>query len=266
MPTVVAIVTAYQRPEELQQSLQALKNQKKSPPLELSLAITLDQSPDLTQLVKSLWPTATVLFSSKPLYWGGGTNLAWKAAQKNPPDAYLLLNQDTTLYPEALATLWKVHAAAKTSCLVAGKTYDPQLHQLSYGGWEFVPGPLKPIAKFHPHAAESSMANGNILLIPEAIRKKVGYIDDKLPHLFGDFDYTLRAKKLGIPTLLPAPALGECRRQPKQYSASNPWHRLTHPTQLCLGPKTRFLWRHQKTKVPAQVLKTLINAFFPPQR
>lgn len=265
MPTVVALVTAYQRPQELQQTLWALKKQKKSAALDVSLYITLDLSPDLAPVVQSLWPKATILLSSKPLYWGGGTNLAWRAAQKLPPDAYLLLNQDTTLYPDALSTLWELQTKTPTPCLVAGKTYDPKLHQISYGGWEFVPGPLQPIAKFHPKATESSMANGNILLVPESIRKKVGDIDDKLPHLFGDFDYTLRAKKLGIHTLLPAQPLGECQRQPKNYSEAHPWSRLTHPTQLSLGPKLRFLWRHQKPKVPAQVLKTFFSAFFPPR-
>lgn len=265
MPTLATLVTAYQRPQELEGCLRTLLTQTKAPTFHLSLYITLDQSPGLAPLVQSLWPRATLFFSSKPLYWGGGTNLAWRAAQKENPDAYLLLNQDTTLYSHALESLWELHTNAIKPCLVAGKTCDPETLHPSYGGWEFETSPLKPIVKFQPQATNTSMANGNILLIPRLAYEKVGYLDENLPHLFGDFDYTLRAKKAGIPTLVSPDPLGECRRHPRQLSPTNPWHRLTHPTQLSLIPKTRFLWRHQKTKLPAQVLKTLFLAFFPPR-
>jgi GT2 family glycosyltransferase len=267
--TIAVLLTAHNRPKELWQCLDCLKSQKN--PQHLQLYLTLDNcQPKTAQMrdkAQEKWPTSKILTSKKDLYWTGGTNLAWREALKNPNiDAYLLLNQDAYLFPNGLTTLIQYYEKYGQKALVAGRFLDPQTKKISYGGWEFDPNPLK-LATFKPNSLKTSMANANALLVGREIQKKVGILDPRLPHRFADFDYTLRAEKLRIPTILPETPIGECERN-KPSSTPQPtqktWkHRLFHPKEYHLPSKWLFLWKHKKEKIPAQTTKTLLRAIFP---
>jgi GT2 family glycosyltransferase len=54
--------------------------------------------------------------------------------------------------------------------------------------------------------------NGNVLLVPDGIARKLGNLDPVFEHAMGDTDYSMRARKQGIRILLTAGYVGVCSR------------------------------------------------------
>jgi GT2 family glycosyltransferase len=93
--------------------------------------------------------------------------------------------------------------------------------------------------------------NGNCVLIPDCIAEKVGNLDISFTHRMGDFDYGLRARKLGIKNLVAPGYLGTCSRDSLAfkfwdvpYSLKDRWKTINSP--LGIPPKERavFARRH----------------------
>jgi GT2 family glycosyltransferase len=54
--------------------------------------------------------------------------------------------------------------------------------------------------------------NGNVVLIPRAIREAIGGLDPFFHHGLGDFDYGLRARKYGIVSLIAPQSIAYCEK------------------------------------------------------
>ncbi len=93
--------------------------------------------------------------------------------------------------------------------------------------------------------------NGNVVLVPRSVARKIGPIDGALVHSAADFDYGLRAGEAGLMNSLTPGTVGTCARN----TNPSPWlDRSIPPGQrlrLLLGPKglpprarARYLSRH----------------------
>lgn len=87
--------------------------------------------------------------------------------------------------------------------------------------------------------------NGNIVLIPAYVFKKLGNLDYYFIHSKGDFDYGLRAKKAGIKMYQVGSFLGECELHESLDKWCNPdvpikkrWEMLHKPNGM--PPKETF--------------------------
>jgi len=138
------------------------------------------------------------------LFWNGGMRLAFEVAQRDDPDFYLLLNDDTYLHRGALRTLLEVHEertrAEGRPCLVIGSAVDPVTGEQSYGGWRR--GPRLIPTRFSrvppgPQAIPCDTAHGNCVLVPRAVVRRIGLLDAVFTHAMGDLDYGLRAARAG---------------------------------------------------------------------
>src|SRR3546814_286220 len=84
--------------------------------------------------------------------------------------------------------------------------------------------------------------NGNCVLIPSEVATAVGNIDPVFSHSMGDFDYALRARRMGW-TIWVAPGfVGICRRNPVSGSFLDESLRLRTRVGAMIGRKGLPPW------------------------
>lgn len=213
-------MTCYNRRESTLACLKSVFGQKLFSDLSLFVYLVDDGSVDGTSnAVRSLYPEVRVLRGNGSLFWNGGMRFAFSEALKTGHDYYLWLNDDTTLIPDAFIKLIKTHCSLADSgyanSIVVGSTRDPVTGMLSYGGlvrksWCYAFG----FRWIEPgdQPRECVTMNGNCVLIPREVAKKVGNLDDNFTHGLGDYDYGLRARKMGCSVWVAPFYVGFCAR------------------------------------------------------
>jgi GT2 family glycosyltransferase len=220
----------------------------------LDAVLVDDGSTDGTaSAVEAQFPATTVLRGDGTLYWAA--SMAWgeRIGLARAPDFVLWLNDDVVLDAGAVAGLIQVCSSQGSACIVVGAVRDPETGAIAYSGVQrrdWHPLHLDLVAPGR-EPVEVETFNGNVVLVPSAIARSVGPIDGAFAHAAADFDYGLRAAKVGISTLLAPGTVGTCGRD----GQSRPWldQALSLRTRLSLllGPKgvpwrssARYLRRH----------------------
>jgi GT2 family glycosyltransferase len=143
---------------------------------------------------------------------------AWQtAADTKDFDYYLWLNDDTFLYPAALQSLL---TNTMPPSIICGTTQASISKKITYGGFKNNQT-LKPNGQLQ----QCDFCNGNLVLISREVYKKVGNLDLIFHHAVGDFDYSLRARKLGFQVFVGPSFVGTCESHdfvPKWRSSSIP--------------------------------------------
>jgi GT2 family glycosyltransferase len=164
--------------------------------------------------VAAHFPHVQIIQGSGQLFWNRGMRLAWQSAiayaqQLQPAhkfDAYIWLNDDVWLDPQALARLLDGYVGAmqnhtrKVGAIV-GCFLDPSTLAVTYGGRcrdstlkPFSPGPLLAVS---PCLQRCDFINGNFCLIPADAVEAIGILDEAFTHSIGDYDYGLRLQHAG---------------------------------------------------------------------
>ncbi len=183
------------------------------------------------------------------LYWAAAMALAERRAMRRSPDYLLWLNDDTTLDRDAVARLLTVSMRAPRA-IVVGATRDPATGEVTYGGrcrssrWH--------VQRLHrlPSAGTPQKAdtfNGNVVLVPRAVRDAVGPIDDLWPHSYADDDYGLRAREHGIDILQAEGTVATCAPNlppPHGLGGLRAWKHDQHPKRSPWRAQVRFWRRH----------------------
>lgn len=217
---IAILLTCHNRREKTLFSLEALFKQVLG--LENSLQVYLvdDGSSDRTQEAVQLnYPEVKVLQGDGNLFWNGGMRLAFSEALKTGHDYYLWLNDDTQLEPDALSNLLNTHyqlaEQGKPNSIVVGSTRDGVTGELTYGG-VVRPNRWRRLAfkRVEPskERQECETMNGNCVLIPHTVAEKVGNLDNAFTHGIGDYDYGLRARRLGCSVWIAPEYVGTCSR------------------------------------------------------
>ena len=264
--TVAVLITLHNEKQKTWKCLTNLHQQTPIKNTQIHTYATCDQCTDGTnEELPKKFPWVQTMQSSHPLFWGGGTNLSWNLSVKTSPDYYLLLNQDTYLEEDAIKNIMEISQAHDNNCLVVGKTCCPQTGQITYGGRQFhprhkgYPGSLVD----SPQTTPVAFANGNILLIPKQVFKKIGMISPHYPHRFGDFDYSRKANKLQIPILLSGKVLGKCEKNQPRPPHKLWRERLFHPIHGDALAYLRFLAENAPELLLPGLVKSLAKATFP---
>ncbi len=225
------LLTCHNRKNKTLRCLRSLKEQV-NPNEEYSYFIYLvdDGSTDgTTPAIYQKFPSVNIIQGTGYLYWYGGMQLAWEHALKKKSDFFLWLNDDVTLYKDALLTMIESYHFTKkkynTDPIIGGNLCDPITKKFSYGGYTLEKG----LSYFRTHKmnptgnlSQCDMMNGNAVLIPQAVVNVVGTLDKKFTHAMGDFDYGLRCKDKGIPVVTTAAFIGECSNNPPEKAWFNP--------------------------------------------
>lgn len=216
---VNAILTAFNRCQKTLYCLNKLNNNTFAG-LDLKVTLYDDGSTDETSsLVGKLYPEVKILKGVGSAYWNGGMRAAWQSAAEDGPDFYLWLNDDTLLDEDALYKLLNTSAFFADQAIIVGSTKDALTGKLTYGG-------VRRLSWSHPlrfttveptyEPLRIDTMNGNCVLIPVAVYQRLGILSPSFTHSMGDFDYGLRAHRLGIEMWTAPGFVGTCSRNQVQ--------------------------------------------------
>lgn len=217
---IAILMSCYNRRQKTLASLEALFKQEIPSNVSMVVYLTDDGSTDGTvEAVMGKYPQVKLLQGDGNLFWNGGMRLAFSEALKIHYDYYLWLNDDTFLYPHTLNKLLATHQYLSedrySGSIIIGSTQDPNSGKITYGGlvrasqW-VLPFRYKRVQPSEEVPKQCEVMDGNCVLIPYEVAKRVGNLDIAFTHAMGDHDYGLRACKFGY-TLWVAPSFaGTC--------------------------------------------------------
>ncbi|MDP4206421.1 MAG: glycosyltransferase family 2 protein [Bacteroidota bacterium] len=207
--SVAVLITCHNRREKTLACIKALLNSSWDEKYLVDVFLVDDGSTDqTTDAVKEKFPRVNILHGDGTLYWNQGMRLAWESASAfNSYDYYLWLNDDTLLKTDSLSVLLSSSESKQNRAIICGSTASAMTGMVNYGGWE---QRRKIIIEPNGSLQSCDFFNGNCVLIPQSVFNKVGNLDPHFKHAFGDFDYGLRARKLGIEIYIAPTIIGFC--------------------------------------------------------
>ena len=219
-PRIAVLMTCHNRRETTLACLASLRNQH--PFREDDLYLVDDGSSDGTgEAVRAFMPKANVVTGDGTLFWNGGMNRAWATAIEAGPeyDWYFWLNDDVVLDPGALDRLLAdavMCADPHEPLVMAGATLDTARETVTYGA-HIQPEPRRRPLRLEllkpdriPQMAVT--VSGNAVLVSRVACERLGMLDDRFEHIYGDLDYGLRAQEEGIPVMLAGEPVGVCEQ------------------------------------------------------
>lgn len=261
---LAVLIACYNRREITLRCIEAISAMA-SNKIGLRVILVDDGSTDGTsEAVKARFPDVVVLPGAGNLFWGGAMHMAFAHAMAQDFDYYLWLNDDTLLAPRVLDQLLETHQAAAHTLgpetIVVGAVSEPDSDELSYGGWRSRTAGKWPFTwasweKQAPDAerwTECATMNGNCVLIPASVARRVGNLDLRFKHVGGDLDYGLRAVGHGCRIVMAAGYVGVCKTHLGPAPWENPRRSLMERWRQLIGPKgfpfkgwLAFTWRHK---------------------
>ena len=139
--------------------------------------------------------------------------------------------------------------------IIVGPVNDADSGRPLYGALRQEPGPHMSLHLQPPTGAVAECASfhGNCVLIPRAVRKRVGSIDPSFFHNYGDLDYGLRAKRLGCTNLALGEPVGICASNARREAAERAfthgalrerWAAAFDRKIIHIPSRIRFFYRH----------------------
>jgi GT2 family glycosyltransferase len=226
---LAVLLTCHNRCSKTLASLSALFSQEHHSEVAIDVYLVDDGSTDGTaEAVRQSYPQVKILQGNGNLFWNGGMRQAFAEAVQCDYDYYLWLNDDTTLYPNALGKLLETYQSLKQQgeqrAIIAGSTCDPNTGALTYGGvvrrsrWR----PLKfDLVEPSEQVQRCDTINGNCVLISRAVVQAVGNLDPAFTHYIGDWDYGLRAGQQGCTAWIAPGYVGTCSQNEQPTSQTN---------------------------------------------
>jgi GT2 family glycosyltransferase len=214
---IAVILTCFNRKQKTLACLDAVMAQSVFRDVKIYFFITDDCSKDGTSDSIALrYQNIRLLKGTGSLFWNGGMRLAWGLALKENFDFFLLLNDDTFLYPDTLHRMLDTHAKCMEDTgragIIVGSTQD-ETGRTSYGG-ELRTSRFRPLTliKVEPNEEVKicDTFNGNCVLVSRNAASLLGNLDAGFVHAMGDTDYGLRAKRAGVPMWVMPFYAGRC--------------------------------------------------------
>lgn len=233
--TLAVIMACHNRREHTLSCLRALNRQTIFSDLIVEVYLLDDGSTDGTSdAIKAEFPDVHILEGDGTLFWNRGMYESFSAAIRQGFDYYLWLNDDSTLYCNALEVLLDTQGALECQGhqhnIVGGAMQHPDTGKFTYGGirkrHKFQFGPLT-LDRIMPSdkPIQCDALNGNCVLIPASVVNKVGNLDPVYLHVGGDHDYGFRAVQKGCSVWLAPGYLGTCTDNPDDGT----WHDVKLP-------------------------------------
>ena len=221
---IAVLITCHNRKDTTLRCLDSLFGQTRLKSVAAQVYLVDDGSTDGTAAeIAEHFPQVRILNGDGTLYWNGGMRLAFIEAMKHGYDYYLMLNDDTVLFPHAMAVLLETHssleAMGKENAIIVGSTRDPEVGRTTYGGVSRT-SRLRRLKFDLVEPADSMLEcetlNMNCALIPASVVKRVGNLDPVFTHAMGDYDYGLRARQHGCSVWIAPGYLGTCGANPSE--------------------------------------------------
>lgn len=162
-------------------------------------------------MIAARYPQVHLLQGDGNLWWSGGTNLGIRDALARGTDFILTMNNDVQVSPDCLDALIAC-AQDNPGAIIGGKIYfmdEPERIWSAGGKLAWLTGKtLVQVghgqldrAEFCQRARMDFLTGMNVL-IPAAVFARIGFYDAvHFPQYHADSEFTLRARKAGIPIL-----------------------------------------------------------------
>ena len=175
------------------------------------------------------FPNVRIIQGEGNLYWAKGMRLAWETATKSADyDFYLWLNDDLNLKRDALSGVLADYY--NTGSVIVGACSEDEVEAVcSYGASNASDNKIIPNGA--PQRAEGWL-NGNCVLVPRDVYKRIGMISSEYTHARADYDYAERLKNANIPFYCSSKYVGVCH---------NDFHEKVK--ELALWQRLQMLWR-----------------------
>ena len=158
-------------------------------------------------------------------------------------DYYLLLNDDTNMMDSVFDELFEANSYVLKQTgrqgIISGITCQPgNKSQITYGGLNFVNKTKGRQVLVLPNEVPQriDLTHANILLVHHSIVKEIGIFYRGYTHGCADIDYSMMAKRHGIPTYSTANVCGEC-----VYDHISQKEEAEHLTTMTLTERKKYV-------------------------
>lgn len=208
---LAVIFTCYNRKDKTLDCVNRLLPQLEKLHTEYRFYICDDKSTDGTyQELKRLLPEHKIIQSQGNYYWSKGMEVVMQLAVDDGCDYYLMVNDDVSFFDNAVATIFSAYSKAGGMCGIVGSTISREQNSITYGGRieQNAAEPIKPGKDLE----NCFYCNWNCFFVDYEVIKKIGIIDGKYKHGFGDYDYSSRMKNAKIPMYIACAYVGFCEK------------------------------------------------------
>ena len=208
---IAAILPVFNRVDETLKCLSRLLSLQ-TEKIDIKVVLVDDGSTDGTNIkVSEQFPSVIVLKGNGNLWWAGGVNEGLRYIGNNVGcDYILILNNDTLFLKNPLEKLIEViRRDVKIVCCPV--VIDEESGRI-YAAGQKIKGlfqELKPLykgedmSKHYNEIIECDSVGSRFVLMPKRIVGDIGFFDQsRFPHSYSDFEYFLRAKKVGYKILV----------------------------------------------------------------
>jgi GT2 family glycosyltransferase len=222
MTTLAVLMTCHERRAKTLRCLASLDRQVGVDEITFATIVVDAGSRDGTvEAIGSQHPDVTIVPRGSDLFWNGGMRVAMETARRRNPDAYLWLNDDVVLDPDALSRMMggaeELRLERRKPIIVVGSTRDPDTAETTYGGVERRrrSRPLRYDLVEPDRRRPVETMNGNCVLLPAEAVERTGNLSGRYTHGMGDYDYGHRAWRRGSEVWLVHGTVGTCARNPR---------------------------------------------------
>ncbi len=204
---LAVLLTCFNRKEKTLNCINKLLPQLEQLPYEYKIYVCDDKSTDGTyESLKALLPEHEVFQSTGNFYWSKGMYTVMKRAVEDLCDFYLMVNDDVDFFVNALDIMLSSYQKAGGNCGIVGATKAATGDKYTYGGRDEKQNKIEPSERME----QCYWANWNCFLVDKKVVEKVGLIDGKYQHAWGDYDYSFRMRKAGLRMYMATDYVGRC--------------------------------------------------------
>jgi GT2 family glycosyltransferase len=275
---IAVLLASYNRKSKTIDCIKRIYEQQSLEGIEIDIYLTDDASTDGTfETIKNMYKEVNIFKGTGSLFWVGGMRNSWNQAiaSKKEHDYYLLVNDDTNLYLDAINRLLSqsnsYFSNEKKHSIAIGSTEHPETGEISYGGRKlynkYRPDHYIVFDKNKP--MECDLGNANIMLVHKSIVDKIGMLSAQFTQGLADYDYTLRAKKNGFKVIVAPGTFGTCidDHQKNWKSADTSLKEriqyLYSPKGLAYKEYVYYMKQHFISHVPEAVFKLWLKTLVP---
>jgi GT2 family glycosyltransferase len=261
---VVVLIACFNRRETTMAALRNLCKQRTFRALNVAVVL-YDAGTDRTaDAVNAEFPMVDVVRGRASAYWSRSMEIAQRRGLAVCQPRYLLwLNDDAVLDDDALSRAVEIAELLDDQSVVTGALRDPHSGSTTYTGMHRAGRHPLRWKRIDPTDRIQTVDtfNGNFVLVPRSIYVKVGTIDGRFEHAYGDIDYGFRVSRAGFHSVLAPGHFGSCARNLRTGTwrdaampRSERFRLVFAPKAMPLRPHVRFLRRYAPVAWPAHSL------------